>query len=649
MTHISRRGLFQIGVSLAAGTALGEYPLNAQAATTPSELLNIKDFGARGDGTNDDSEALIRFRDYLQLNRSVSYRVLFPSGQYIYTNNRWLLGVDTLTIYAEGAQFQNRSSSGANRRDRVFNNLSIFETYGDTDWPGDLSFETGRRIRTAEVAATRISLMNASDASMFSAGQRVLLHGFDQQWGGFPINLRFYEWNRIRSVDLAAGTISLETPIQYRYDESWRETVDNSGPGKSWGAPRVLALERTNYYYPRYIEIVGATFLRNPRSSQDDGLMLSAENLILRRCRYSGSANCSENKYTLFDNCQFVSAEPDKLCGRFELTNSTVSGDIAGATGCQEAIFSDNIFTGCNFHVSPGRVSYMRNRFVVRAGQTAPVVATNYSHWSTERLTFQDNTIVHDGNISAAVDSGQAIVFAAVKVSPDGGLLLDDSNDTREGVIQQLRIGTVVQRTNAANSGRVNKISYQDGFWLLQGTWLTSVAPGEEWFFYQIGEIVESGTQWMGGARRAINEPRPRQMSGVASTGRATVVLGGPFPWAATGETHDVYGYMTALRTTVSRGYTGSTPSPSLTVILDVLGVGQVGIVNGMSLADAGYSEARDGYKIGSATSTFLDPKWFVRKITLYYSNAGQSLLGSDDQMPLLTVEYDVSTVTSPA
>ncbi len=221
--------------------------------------ISAADFGAVGDGATDNSAALIAMRDYMRADTSKVYRVFFPPGEYRYSNNRWLFGVPSIIIDAYGASFLCTASTGWHVNDGPLNVYEPFNDSGDSPLSPASTFVTGDRFDTAAAGDVTITMTTSGDAANYSVGDRVLVHGYDQQGdNNYPFNMRYFEYKTIESVNGGADTVTFTKPLIYDYDDRWFDTTRAGFFASTvvYGKPRILSLERPNYTHPKYLRFV---------------------------------------------------------------------------------------------------------------------------------------------------------------------------------------------------------------------------------------------------------------------------------------------------------------------------------------------------------------------------------------------------------
>src|SRR5438309_1702203 len=89
-------------------------------------------------------------------------------------------------------------------------------------------------------ASRRAASVTTAYAGNFTPGMRVLIHGYDQQFAGYPPNLRYFEYKTVLTADAGTGIVTFTEPLAYGYDSRWWDTPNYSGTGLSFGAPRIL-------------------------------------------------------------------------------------------------------------------------------------------------------------------------------------------------------------------------------------------------------------------------------------------------------------------------------------------------------------------------------------------------------------------------
>ncbi len=148
---------------------------------------------------------------------------------------------------------------------RPLNLRDPFNDSGDVPTAsGNQTFTTGHRFATAAAGSASITLVTAGDAANYTVGMRVLLHGYDHQFSGYPPNPRYFEYKVVASV--AGAEITFTEVLDFTYDDRWPEggLANHFGAPLIWGKPRILSLERPNYLHPRFVWLRGPNLPPNP-------------------------------------------------------------------------------------------------------------------------------------------------------------------------------------------------------------------------------------------------------------------------------------------------------------------------------------------------------------------------------------------------
>lgn len=318
--------------------------------------------GVVGDGVTDNADALIALRNTLIAdNRHRPTELFFRAGHYLYSNNRWIMGLTNLRVVGAPATLQCISTSKALYDSAPFPRDGMFSLQGDLQQArNSLEFVSGTRIADV-VPGQREVVLIEKVVGKFAPGARVLVHGFSQQIGGYPPNLRYFEWARIAAVSLDGLVITLEKPLQREYSSSWPDFLYDDTPKEvqepevSYGASRILQLEDRQqrvgkYFYANFIELRDLKWLPNPNTT--NALVIHALkqkyinldlddpqiNLVVR-----------EGNECLVDSCTIGGTiELDKNLNECTIRNCIIRGGgtthaIKAGTGVNRAIIHDNI------------------------------------------------------------------------------------------------------------------------------------------------------------------------------------------------------------------------------------------------------------------------------------------------------------------
>ncbi len=342
---------------------LGE-PKQLKLSPAPSNnflsgVVNAKDFGVATSNTATQNDSgLIAMRDAIvAAGADRHWDIYFDSNTestpYQYTNNRWLFGVRNYTLHARGVFFENTSSSTASRDTRPLHNRNALDDTGDAAG-NPTSFPSTYTFGTAGPGGRTITTDTAADAGNFAADDWVLLAGFEQQnFGGNPPNLRYFEYKKVVSAVAGTGVITFTEPLEYLYDEDWEAGTYSGEPGTpTMGDPRIISLERANYSIPVFAKIIGATWLPNTTSVVSDRLIVDGLEVILEDVT-APEWTCVMSRDVTTIRCKFETGEPDKLVRKwrdldsnFGANNQTDEATLTNAVGVHHAILDGTAVHG---------------------------------------------------------------------------------------------------------------------------------------------------------------------------------------------------------------------------------------------------------------------------------------------------------------
>jgi hypothetical protein len=256
--------------------------------------VNIKDYGAVGNGTTDDSQA---FADFTADYQDEYVRLTIPPGDYVVGSSSLDLftGIKKLHVMGYGA-------STSSTQFQIMGAPLIFPavTAGNEDAYTAL-------VASASTGATTLTLLDVADASKFTIGTWALLTGFDLQGFGYPPNPHFFEFVRITNI--SGTTITLDDPLRRSYLSTWPDYGDASGVTDLGGPATLYALEAD---WDAEITWEGFSF----EQAEDEFIQLRCRVAKFINCRFPNGAQPlpSIQQYFLVDGGELgaVDMEPDK-------------------------------------------------------------------------------------------------------------------------------------------------------------------------------------------------------------------------------------------------------------------------------------------------------------------------------------------------
>lgn len=227
---------------------------NLSAAKTEIEALQAKegsvvsimDFVTTADragvaaGTTDATPAFQAIGAHLRsIDNGADNTILFPPGNYNYTEGWHLTGIKRLKIIGNGATIH-APGFITGKQNAYFLTQSPFYFTSDLEnnlHRNDQTFDLGYPINTVAQGAISVTLQNSADASFFQVGEVALLHGFDtRRSNNYPPSLRNFEWVIIESI--VGDVVTFRGQIKNTYREEWIDFTANSG-----GSARLLPWE----------------------------------------------------------------------------------------------------------------------------------------------------------------------------------------------------------------------------------------------------------------------------------------------------------------------------------------------------------------------------------------------------------------------
>lgn len=583
--------------------------------------------------------ALIALRDVINADKTRHYDIYFPPGTYLYSNNRWLFGVGSVTILARGVIFQNTSSSAWTVNKQPLSNKDIFNDSGDIPEAANKTFVSGYKFNSSALFDTTITMTTSGEEANFAVGGRVLVHGFDQQASSYPPNLRYFQWNTVASV--GSGTLTLTDPLKYVFRSTdWEDnsqTID--GSVIVTGKARIISLERANYYYPRFIEIIGGEWLANPNGA-GNLFSLTAETLVMSGVKFPATGVPTENRTSTYFDCEFGGLEGDKICGTTKFVRCKINGAAQEFTGVNNFIMEDCSITKGRIISSARETAIRRCSIVASSGLTSGVLEAKQG-WPSGSYIFEDNAVHHDGALQHIIGVGAAQSFTVGSAGSANEIQIAVGGTIKEDLIRRIGIGTYLYAANLSDGGRITNITNDGVNWIIAGTWKS--APSGSWKFYAAHRFQESGTIQFGGERKIFNHARALQLAGSDAVGPARVRMGAAFPFSTGSDQRDVLGYVTKIVARVISVYTGSDATPQLTVVLND-GTSDTTYIN-MDLLATNYAETRvDATYAPSAPTTLTQLVAGTKSLYVAVKalNAGSPLSGSAYQMPKFSVYLEV-------
>ncbi len=218
-----------IDIAAPGGSAAGLR--SAIRASLGDGVVNLKDFGAVGDGAMNNAAALNAFGTYARAEstagRGVDLHV--PPGTYNFNHSQcqsWLQNIKKLRLRGYGAIFQNtydRAVSGDNFR---------YELPWSSSAGTYLSLAQSALINTVTTGQTTVTLSTPSEHSKFSVGEYVMICSMDIQMYGYPPNLDRFDFVKITAKNTSTGVLTFANhPLRYEHRSDFPDGSTTLGMG----------------------------------------------------------------------------------------------------------------------------------------------------------------------------------------------------------------------------------------------------------------------------------------------------------------------------------------------------------------------------------------------------------------------------------
>ena len=393
-------------------------------------------------------------------------------GEIRYSDNSWLHGIDSFIVSAQGITFRCTSTSPWDVAKAPFFNGGIY-------WPGRrpqaLPATEGLKFKSAEKGAYTITL---TEPEKFSAGDRVYMAGYEEQFYGEPVNPRFFEWKTVTSI--SGNALTFTEPLKWSYNEHWKD-VQMQGWGL-FGKPRVFKIPST---YPRFAKFVGCSMAKGTNASGPAYFIFKAETLIC------DSVNIEENwptetKNALFINCTIGGSDLDKNVGVCEYNNCTTGG-IYAATGVDSLRLIGNRIS--NYSPLSPRVLYAERNYFTSKDNNPPLYPHPEGTW-VEKVYLKRNVFKGGYKKDAHVRYDQSVKKFTTLSATATSIEIADA-DTY--VVKSLGPKSVIRSTDGA-SAFVTDITHNGTNYVIQLAGVKGkLRPNQVWTFNREQMIIDLG------------------------------------------------------------------------------------------------------------------------------------------------------------
>ena len=405
--------------------------------------VSISQFGAVGNGINDDTNAFVSFRNYAILSESAIVLNLTKYKTYMVSNPWWPTGIKRLTVNGNNSKIKNNAIVN---KDKIL----LMPSYGVNKTSLNSSWTPVSRylINTTQTGSQSVVCTVPSDAGNFSVGEMILIACHDQQLGGQPPSYKFFEYNEIAAVDVATGTISLKSKTKNKYIAEYPYMALANSDGRA----HIEKIEEGGLFNIHHI-YNDIEFVKNDISSSG--------------ATFIGEAVCCCGKYVEFNNCtapafvpsmaqdvilnnvtQTSAGEFDKLVKHVKVTNSDMYGKITSATAidCVEFL---NTRLHAGYSLCPKTLRFI-DCYVTANSQTDCVIFSAYG--TCERLDISGGNHQFYPNYSITTTQTRSITLDGIYAIWSGSnksLTIDISVTANQKLAVKLYPGVLVHVTQS--------------------------------------------------------------------------------------------------------------------------------------------------------------------------------------------------------
>jgi hypothetical protein len=413
------------------------------------------------------------------------------SGAYEYTNNRWLQGVVNVRILFNGAALRNVTTGAWGIRNAT---LAVNCDFFTSNCIPDDGAAAVTPINSVSAGSSSVIARTAGAATNVAVGNYVLIAGYNQQDGGYPPNLRYFEFHRITSVNASTGVIGLAEPLKYSYDANWYPQT-NLGSENTVGPPFILSLDRTGKYAFTLAENVTLEDLVLLSSPFNDGTRTYGDlytggvlNFLCEHCTI-GNLTPSQNASVVIRNSTIYSAEPDKLVDSLIFDHDTIYW-LGEGTGVNTInIRNSDLESGEN--LAPRQLILDHNKIWNPGGGVGTGYTSGFPVLSaklTNNVIFQGNS---DNTPAFYIGNSSAYALRAITASSSTELTVRFSWTT----LGSLSLGSQIS-TSSGKTGTVTSIEWDGSHLDIFGIFSSAPAANDVFYYHNVQQVEFSGNSW---------------------------------------------------------------------------------------------------------------------------------------------------------
>jgi hypothetical protein len=622
-------------------------------ADAPAETIYPEWWGVTNDG-DDTTDSLLAMRTSLR-GYDGHKRVVFAAGNYNFTNNKWVKGINNMHLIAYGAVFENDYTGDYDKdRKQTLFWEDYFQETGDSQ--GALGpYVYGSLIDTTSAFDSSVTLKTTSEASGYSEDDWILVFGYDNQLTGYPPNARYFEIAQIDSVDTDTGVITLKHELRNVYRDDWYEDATNEFTN---GRARIKNLTRSDFQLLDTMTLEGVEIAVNPNyaeSGSNGGVSpCGFRSFKALNCKFASSAPTMIDRI-YYENCTFKGVvEPDKLIDRAEFRNCIFYNDVIQATGVNNLVFD-----GCTMmqEGATTRLDFQSRNVVLKDTNIYGYYNSSGSHsmvrfgaaWGMNSVLMQNVTLHNNDSALKYYLSDAVKQTLTVSTVVDANTITIDTADAV--ITRSLLEGAVIRGgyDNSYNRGTVTAIYQYDASHIAIEVdhFNTTPSPADTFTFSSIQKMELDGVH-----RRGLYPAKPLfplttptgspvgvEFFAKPNTDSTVISSDG---WILSGDTlnsfGNVKGIITRIIVNVQRAYSGSDVVAWLHISDQTYG----GAIASIDLLTTGMREITTwGANVQSSDTCVALGNEFVSTVLLRICNASLAsalTYTTDDELPIVAI-----------
>ena len=389
-------GLHFIATGVGSGTGTAQLSITVQTTLRniqtklSTELINIEDFGAIGNGIADDTEAFTNFNIWaISQPANCSITLNFGIGKsYICSNGLWPLNINNLIVNGNGSSYK-MVNGYINTANGVLSSSSVFII--------------NSLINTTTIGSP-IVITSASDSTLYSVGEMIMVASFDTQFLSMPPNYKYFEYHVIKSINTSTGVITLDDNVIYKHQSDF--PYANNGT-TSDGRARIYKIEQFSKFNINqiYNDII---FVQN-NPNETEYVHCSGFKITMNRCTAQTFLPSQAGTVTLNQCINTSDCEPDKLVTNCIFNDCNFYGQINAATSITNFKMDNTTVSGV-VNIQPTNIEINNSSLPSGMGQ--------YSAYGfTENLTFKNSNTLYLPGSSLNYSQNNVIVLGSTGVT----------------------------------------------------------------------------------------------------------------------------------------------------------------------------------------------------------------------------------------